>query len=186
MIDPLFWLGLSMLLLALSLIVILIAALPALYQLARAARSAEKLFDTLRREFPPTLEAIRLTGLEISELTDDLTEGVNSASEVVKQVDQSLSNAKKQVKNVQVGTRSLVAGVKAAWKTWKRPSKKRRSRECLDASRRKSLNFRERTSNDVTSRSSADQQKSKRQSPSHKSHEAENSNDSLAPKYHSD
>ena len=175
-----------MLLLALSLIAILIAALPALYQLSRAARSAEKLFDTLRREFPSTLEAIRLTGLEISELTDDLTEGVKSASEVVKEVDQSLNNAKKQVKNVQVGTRILVAGVKAAWKTWKRPSKRRRSRERLGASRRKSLKFRERTSNDVTSRSSANQQKNQRQFSSHESHEADNSNDSLAPKRHSD
>ncbi len=66
MIDPLFWLGLSILLVAVSLTAVLIAALPALQELARAARSAEKLFDTLQREFPPTLEAIRLTGLEIS------------------------------------------------------------------------------------------------------------------------
>lgn len=74
-IDPLFWLGLSILLVAVSLTAVLIAALPAFQELARAARSAEKLFDTLQREFPPTLEAIRLTGMEINELTEDLNEG---------------------------------------------------------------------------------------------------------------
>lgn len=128
MTDPLFWLGLSILLVAVSLTAVLIAALPALQELARAARSAEKLFDTLRREFPPTLEAIRLTGLEISELTDDLNEGVKSASEVVKQVDQSLHSAKQQVNKVQSGTRRIVSGFKAAWKTWQGHPPRRRLR----------------------------------------------------------
>ncbi len=96
MIDPLFWLGLSLLLVATSLTAVLVAAIPALQELARAARSAEKLFDTLSRELPPTLEAIRVTGLEITDLTDDVSEGVKSASQVVKQVDQSLDSARKQ------------------------------------------------------------------------------------------
>lgn len=121
MIDPLFWLGLSILLVAVSLTAVLIAALPALQELARAARSVEKLADTLRRELPPTLEAIRLTGLEISDLTDDVSEGVKSAGQVVQQVDQSISGAKSQAKKVQVNTRGMVAGVKAAWSTWNRP-----------------------------------------------------------------
>jgi hypothetical protein len=60
------------------------AAIPALRELARASRSAERLFDTLYRELPPTLESIRLTGSEISDLTDDLSEGVESAGNVVK------------------------------------------------------------------------------------------------------
>jgi len=60
MTEPIFWLGCSLLLVAVSLTAVFIAALPALQELARAARSAEKLFDTLHREFPPTLEAIRL------------------------------------------------------------------------------------------------------------------------------
>jgi uncharacterized protein YoxC len=118
-IDPLFWLGLSLLLVAVSLTAVLVAALPALQELARAARSAEKLFDTLNHEFPPTLEAIRLTGREISELTDDLNRGVESAHGVVKQVDRSLISAKQQVRQAQKGTRSFVAGVKVAWQTWK-------------------------------------------------------------------
>jgi hypothetical protein len=123
--DPLFWLGLSLVLVAVSLAAVLIAALPALQELARAARSAEKLFDTLRREFPPTLDSIRLTGLEISELTDELNEGVKSASDVVKQVDRSLVSAKRQVDKVQSSTYRVIAGVKAAWKTWQGHSTRR-------------------------------------------------------------
>ena len=147
MTEPLFWLGLSLLLVAVSLTAVLMAALPTLQELARAARSAEKLFDTLQREFPPTLEAIRLTGLEISELTDDLNDGVKSAAEVVQQVDRSLSSAKKQFKNVQVGTKSLFAGLKAAWKTWNRPSRRRR----LPPAPRVAIDVRERSFPERTS-----------------------------------
>lgn len=126
MIDPLFWLGLSLLLVATSLTAVLVAAIPALQELARAARSAEKLFDTLSRELPPTLIAIRKTGMELTDLTGDIGEGVQSAGKVVKQVDQSLDIARKQVKNVQIGTRSLVVGVKTAWKSFTRPKPTRR------------------------------------------------------------
>ena len=139
MIDPLFWLGLSILLVAVSLTAVLVAALPALQELGRAARSIEKLADTLRRELPPTLEAIRLTGLEISDLTDDVSEGVKSAGQVVKQVDQSISGAKNQAQKVQVNTRGVVAGVKAAWKTWNRPTPGRRSLDRLPPSQRAAL-----------------------------------------------
>lgn len=126
MIDPLFWLGLSILLVAVSLTAVLVVAVPALQELARAARSAEKLFDTLRRDLPPTLDAIRLTGLEISDLTDDVSDGVKSAGQVVKQVDQSLEKARKQAKNVQASTRSVFTGVKAAWKSFTRSNSHRR------------------------------------------------------------
>jgi len=124
--EPLFWLGLSILLVAVSLTALLVAAIPALQEVASAARSAEKLFDTLSRELPPTLEAVRLTGLEITDLTDDVSEGVQNASGVVKQVDQSLNSAKKQAQSVQVGTRSVFVGVKAAWKslTSSKPSRR--------------------------------------------------------------
>jgi uncharacterized protein YoxC len=116
-IDPIFWLGLSILLVAVSLAAVLMVAVPAFRELGRAARSAEKLFDTLNRELPPTLEAIRLTGLEITELTDDMSQGVQSAGQVVKQVDQSVTSAKQQVQKAQTTTRSIFAGVKAAWRT---------------------------------------------------------------------
>jgi len=120
--NPLFWLGLSLLLVAVSLTVILIALLPAVYALARAARSVERLVDTLNRDIPPTLESLRLTGLEISELTDDITEGVQSAGEVVKQVDQTLTTAKQQAQQVQITTKSVFTGLRAAWQTLTRKS----------------------------------------------------------------
>lgn len=154
MIDPLFWLGMSILLVAVSLTAVLIVALPALQELARAARSIEKLADTLRRELPPTLEAIRLTGLEISDLTDDVSEGVKSAAQVVKQVDESISGVKNQAQKVQVNTRGVMAGVKAAWKTWNRPSSGRRSIDRLPPSQRTTLELNERQSNDSRAESS--------------------------------
>ena len=145
MIDPLFWLGLSILLVAISLTAVLVVAVPALQELSRAARSAEKLFDTLRRDLPPTLEAIRLTGLEISDLTDDVSDGVKSANQVVKQVDQTLDGARNQAKNVEVNTRSVFTGVRAAWKTLTRSATTRRTSEQLSASRRKAMQLPRRT-----------------------------------------
>lgn len=144
MIDPLFWLGLSILLVAVSLTAVLVAAIPALQELARAARSAEKLFDTLSRELPPTLNAIRTTGMEITDLTDDVSEGVKSASQVVQQVDQSLDSAKKQAQNVQIGTRSIFVGVKAAWKTFTRQKSPKRQVDRLSPNAKPALTLRER------------------------------------------
>ena len=115
--DPIFWLGLSILLVALSLTAVLIVAIPTMQALARAARSVEKLADTLGRELPPTLEAIRLTGIEVSELAEDLSEGARSAGEVAKQVDVSIDKAKDRVEEANATTRSIFAGVRAAWKT---------------------------------------------------------------------
>lgn len=142
--EPLFWLGLSILFVTASLTAVLVAAIPALQELARAARSAEKFFDTLSRELPPTLEAIRMTGVEITDLTDDVSEGVRSASQVVKQVDQSLTSAKQQAQNIQVGTRSLFVGAKAAWKTFTRNKTSRRNLERLPLTSKETLNLRER------------------------------------------
>lgn len=125
-IDPLFWLGLSILLVAVSLTAVLVAALPALQELARAARSAEKLFDTLSRELPPTLQSIRLTGMEISDLTDELNQGVQSAGKVTKQLDRGLEGARQQVQEVGVTTQSVWTGVRTAWRTFSRPLDRRR------------------------------------------------------------
>ncbi|MGB3203151.1 MAG: hypothetical protein WBA99_19755 [Nodosilinea sp.] len=118
MADPLFWLALSFLLVVISLTAVLMVAIPVMRELGRAARSAEKMFDTLSRELPPTLEAIRLTGLEITELTDDVTEGVQSAGQVVKQVNQGISTAQSGAKRLNTGTKSLLTGAKAAWRAW--------------------------------------------------------------------
>ena len=118
--EPLFWLGLSILLVAISLTTVLMVAIPALQDLSRAARSAEKLFDTLSRELPLTLESIRMTGLEITELSDDVSEGVRSATKVAKQVDHSFNNVRRQAQNISTNTRSLIVGIKAAWQTFTR------------------------------------------------------------------
>lgn len=146
-IDPIFWLGVSILLVAVSLTAVLVAALPALQELARAARSAQKLFDTLSRELPPTLESIRLTGLEISDLTDDVTQGVQSAGRVVQQVDESLGSARQQAQKAQVTTRSVFTGLKAGWKTFTRksgpPANSRRPQDRLPSSQRFPLELRE-------------------------------------------
>lgn len=135
MIDPIFWLGLSILLVAISLTALLVVAIPAFQELGRAARSAEKLFDTLHRELPPTLEAIRLTGLEITDLTDDMSQGVQSAGQVAKQVDQSITGVKEQVQKAQVTTRSVFAGMRAAWETFTQPNSKpgRRAERSIEA-----------------------------------------------------
>jgi uncharacterized protein YoxC len=121
MTDPLFWLGLSILLVAVSLTAVLVAALPALQELSRAARSAEKLFDTLNRELPPTLEAIRLTGIEITNLKTDVSQNVQSAGRVVEQLDQSLTSVKQQARQAQVTTRRFMTGVRTAWRVLKQP-----------------------------------------------------------------
>ncbi|MFM7471985.1 MAG: hypothetical protein ACKO5P_10825 [Nodosilinea sp.] len=118
MTDPLFWLALSLLLLAVSLTTVLLVAVPTLRELGRAARSAEKLFDTLDRHLPPTLEAIRLTGLEIGELTDDMNAGVRSAGQVVKQVEESITVARQQAQTLHTGTKSVWTGLRVAWQTW--------------------------------------------------------------------
>ncbi len=132
MTDPLFWLVLSLLFVTVSLTIVLVIAIPTFRELSRAARSAEKLFDTLRREFPPTLQAIRLTGLEISDLTEDVSEGVQSAGQVVKQVDQSLTGVRQQAQRVQYSTRSVVVGLKAAWRTFTRSPKSTTQRRRVD------------------------------------------------------
>ena len=125
MIDPLFWLGLSLLLVSFSLFAVLLVTIPTLQEVARAARSAEKLFDTLNREFPPTLEAIRMTGKEVGELTDDLNQGISNATGVVKQVDRGLVNAKIQAQQVQQSSKGFVVGIQTAWKTWRNPENSR-------------------------------------------------------------
>jgi hypothetical protein len=146
--EPLFWLGLSLFFVAVSLTAVLIVALPALQAIARAARSVEKLADTLSREFPPTLESIRLTGLEITELTEDVSEGVQSASQVVKQVDQGLDSAKLQARKLQSTTGGIFTGIRVAWKTFTRKTSasesQRRSANRLSGNNRNSHQLRDR------------------------------------------
>ena len=60
---------------------------------------------------------------------DDLGGGVESAGNVVKQIDQSLRVAQNQVKEAAITTQSVWAGVQAAWKSLKKTSQKRKRRE---------------------------------------------------------
>lgn len=123
MVDPIFWLGLSLLMVAMSLITVVLVAIPTLRAVIRVCRSAEKLMETLNREVPPTLKALQITGLEIAELTEEVGEGAHHANRVVQQLDESISTARHQAHQAQITTRSLWAGVKAAWKTWQAPAK---------------------------------------------------------------
>ncbi|MGD1927472.1 MAG: DUF948 domain-containing protein [Leptolyngbyaceae cyanobacterium] len=121
MIDPVFWLVLSLVLVSVSLTAVLVVLVPAVRELSRAARSVEKLCDTLNHDLPPTLEAIRLTSVEINSLTDDVNEGVQNAGRVVQRVDESVSTMRVQAKRAQIGTRTLVAGLSTAWTTFTQP-----------------------------------------------------------------
>lgn len=126
MTEPVFWLGLSFLLVVVCLTALLVTAIPAFQELARAARSVVKLADTLSRELPPTLEAIRLTGLEISELSEELNQGARNAGETIEQINESIKGAKKQAQSATVATRSVIAGLKAGWKAFRKPKRSRR------------------------------------------------------------
>ncbi|MEO1401349.1 MAG: DUF948 domain-containing protein [Cyanobacteria bacterium J06635_1] len=129
MTNPLFWLSLSMGLLALSVILLLMVAIPVVLGMARVVRSAEKLLDVLHQELPPTLHSLRQTGADLSDLTEDVNEGVQGASHVVKRVDQSLTQASQQAQQAQMTARSLWAGLTVAWGVFMQPSRpKRRQR----------------------------------------------------------
>jgi hypothetical protein len=117
--DPIFWLGCSLLLMTASLTAVFVVALPVVQEMARAARSAEKLMDTLNRELPATLESIRLTGNDLGDLQKDLNRGVKSAVNVVEKVDRGLAVTKKQVDRAQITTKGLIVGTKAAWQAFK-------------------------------------------------------------------
>ncbi len=125
--DPVFWLGCSLLLVAMSLTAVFVVAMPVVVELARVARSAEKLLDTLNRELPATLESIRLTGSDLGSLQKDVNRGVKSAVNVVEQVDRGLTVTKKQVDRAQITTRGLIVGTKAAFQAFRdsgKPEKK--------------------------------------------------------------
>lgn len=117
--DPIFWLALSLFLVSISLTAVLVAAFPAFLELARVARNADKLIDTLQQELPATLEAIRLTGEEVTELTNDVNSGVKSASQVARRFDCGVSSAQNQAQGVKKQTRGVITGIRVAWQTWR-------------------------------------------------------------------
>ena len=116
--NPVLWLCLSFVLLAVSLTAVFVVLIPAVVELSRAARSFEKLCNTLDRDLPPTLDSLRQTTAEITRLTDDVNTSVQNAGRVAQQVDQSVSTVRSQAKRAQVNTRSLMSGLGAAWATF--------------------------------------------------------------------
>ena len=127
--DPVFWLGLSVGLVAAGLLGIFVALIPAAKELGEAARSVKKFFDTLQRDLPPTLEALRLTGIEVSEIADSVDDGVKSAGRIVKRVDGGMEVTRNQVQNVSTATRSVAAGIRAGWKAFTEESERSQGEE---------------------------------------------------------
>ena len=85
--------------------------------------------------------------MEISELSGEVSEGVQSASQVVKQVDQGLDTAKQQAKKIQSTTGSVFTGFRVAWKTFTRKNNsdsQRRNGNRLPGSGKSSYQLRER------------------------------------------
>jgi hypothetical protein len=114
--DPIFWLGLSLGCVALGLLLLCVAMLPAARDLQRAARSLERLADTLNRELPTTLESFRQTGLELGDLTENVTSSVRNASETLGHVNDSVSTVRRQTQRAHGTARGAIAGIRAAWR----------------------------------------------------------------------
>ncbi|KAL3527840.1 hypothetical protein ACH5RR_012496 [Cinchona calisaya] len=73
------------------------SAIPTLLAFKRAAESVEKLMDVTREELPDTMAAVRLSGMEISDLTvelndlgQELTQGVRNSTRAVRLVEERL------------------------------------------------------------------------------------------------
>jgi uncharacterized protein YoxC len=125
--EAIFLLGLSFLLVVVCLTILLLTAIPTFKELGKAATSIVRLADTLTRELPATLEAIRMTGLELSELSDELNQGAKSAGEAVKQVNDGIKGVRQGASNASIATKSALAGIKAGLKSLGRPRGQKRS-----------------------------------------------------------
>ena len=121
--NPFFWLLLSFLLVAISLTAVLAAAFPAFLELGRTARSAEKLLDTLNRELPRTLEALRKTGGELSDLSDELEDSLKGAKNIIQHTEKGITTTQKQIRQVNHRSRSAWKGLLVAWRVFRAPSR---------------------------------------------------------------
>ncbi|KAI5405190.1 uncharacterized protein LOC127080512 isoform X1 [Lathyrus oleraceus] len=72
-------------------------AIPTILAFKKAAESLEKVMDTAREELPDTMTAVKLSAMEISDLTTELTDfgqeitqGVRSSTRAVRSVEQGL------------------------------------------------------------------------------------------------
>ena len=129
---PILLLGCSFLLVVVCFTVLLLTAIPAFQELAKAGRSVSKLAETLSRELPPTLEAIRLTSLEITELGEELNQSAKSAGEAVKQVNESLQTVRRSADNASSVTRSALTAIttlgKNGFQTLRNPGRGKRDK----------------------------------------------------------
>lgn len=73
------------------------SAIPTLLAFRRAAESLEKLMDATREELPDTMAAVRLSGMEISDLTTELndlgqeiTQGIRNSTRSVRVAEERL------------------------------------------------------------------------------------------------
>ncbi|HBC41041.1 MAG: DUF948 domain-containing protein [Pseudanabaena sp.] len=141
--EAIFLLGLSFLLVVVCLTILLLTAIPAFQELGKAANSVVRLADTLTRELPATLEAIRMTGLELSELSDELNQGAKSAGEAVKQVNDGIKGVRQSASSATIATKSAFAGIKAGLKSLGRPRRQRSSEKYQEKIRSNDLSIRD-------------------------------------------
>lgn len=80
--------------------ILIAAAIPSLLAIKKAAKAMEKLADTAREELPGTMAAIRLSGMEISDLTMELNDLGQEISKGVRSSARVLSSAETGVRQV--------------------------------------------------------------------------------------
>ncbi|KAJ6801204.1 uncharacterized protein M6B38_198750 [Iris pallida] len=85
------------------------SAIPTLLAFRRAAESMEKLLDVTTEELPDTMAAVRLSGMEISDLTmelsdigQEITQGVRSSTRVVRLAEDRLRRLTTMAPTVQM------------------------------------------------------------------------------------
>lgn len=78
-------------------VLVLLAAIPTLRAIKKAAEAMERLAETAREELPGTMAAVRLSGMEISDLTmelsdlsQEISEGVRSSARAVQAAEDGL------------------------------------------------------------------------------------------------
>lgn len=108
---------------------LVIAAVPTLFAMKRAATSLAKLSDTVREELPSTMAAIRLSGMEISDLTlelndlsKEISDGVHKSAQAVQAAEagirqmgalarqQTISMIQERANLPEISLRPMVAG----------------------------------------------------------------------------
>lgn len=79
---------------------LVVAAVPTLFAMRRAAISLSKLADTAREELPSTMAAIRLSGMEVSDLILELSDMSEEIADGVKKSTQAVKAAEAGVRKI--------------------------------------------------------------------------------------